>query len=256
MTKEMTKKNDQTAMQAYDYGEMAGAGYENQTQDDVKIPMLNVLQSLSPQVQEGDLRAGQLFNTATEEAMDFLIIVPCTTNHEVVEWVPRDAGGGFVGRHDIDSPVFRNAPKDPTTGRLKNGENDLAETFSIFALVLDDDGEEAVDMVMIPCASTKISAYRGLMTKLRNCKVGPNRVTPPMFAHRVRVSTRLEKRTKGNSFNFVFEPMQGSFIDSLLPPGSPILDAAFKFKEQIAQGEAKADYGSVSDDADSDDIPF
>lgn len=66
---------------------------------------------------------------------------------------------------------------------------------------------------------------------------------PPMFANQVKITTVLEKRTKGNSYNFEIEPAVGkTFVESLLPPGDPLFEAGKQCREMVKSGLAKAAY--------------
>lgn len=98
----------------YDYGRDAGAGMQNVTADEVRIPLFRVLQSNSPQckpVSAGGVdgaRASMLFNTSSLDFYDGekgLGLIPCYRDHNYVEYIPRDAGGGFVGIHSANEDI-------------------------------------------------------------------------------------------------------------------------------------------------------
>jgi hypothetical protein len=126
-----TKKSDQavalkeeTALstEVLDFGDDAGLGYENQSNDDIQIPFINVLQGLSPEVtaEDSDYKAGMIFNTVTQEAVkgsEGMVIVPVTTQHIFVEWIPRDKGGGYVGTHLPESEVVQKAKAESVSIR-------------------------------------------------------------------------------------------------------------------------------------------
>lgn len=103
------------ALAVIDYGEDAGRGMEGLSRDEVKIGMLRILQSNSPQVKPptaGGLAGaamGMIFNTATKDMWDGekgVLVVPVERDHNVVEYVPRDNGGGFVGIREPDDELF------------------------------------------------------------------------------------------------------------------------------------------------------
>lgn len=236
-----------------DYGTDAGSGFEGQTRDDISIPFLAVLQSNSPQLEDfEDARPGMLFNTVSQAIIDGkkgVILIPALTQHVFVEWVPREQGGGFVATHAIDSDVVRRAKqqaKEPFKYHV--GENDLVETFYIYASILDDDGE-ASDMAVIACTSTKIAPYKKWNTSLNMFTVKTpdgRKQRPPLFAHRVRLTTRPDKNNKGNFFNIALAPANGTVSDSLLPPGDARLEAAKALKDMVESGIASAAYDSQS----------
>lgn len=252
----------------YDYGADAGSGYENQSAKDIAIPFLNVLQSNSPicSEEDRDARPGMLMNSVTEETFsgkDGVAFVPVTTRHVYVEWVPRDLGGGYVGEYALDAPEVAKARAGGNgLGKLKlaNG-NDLIETFYIIGLMLNEDGE-VVGPMIVSASSTKIKPYRGLMTRLRTyLHPTPNgrKVQPPLFAHKVRVTTEKQKNNKGEFFNFVFSPLNDSVAASLTPPNDPIMEAAKDLKTAFDTGAVRAateTQNAGSGDADGDDVPF
>ena len=121
-------KTTGTAVAVPDYGDMAGNGFENQTNEDVAIPFLNLLQPMSPEVDKDEdtyikgATAGRMINSVTKELFpeEGVFVVPCDTQHVFVEWVPRTEGGGFVGIHQINDPIVLAAKEAATEyGKFK-----------------------------------------------------------------------------------------------------------------------------------------
>src|SRR5262249_21956494 len=71
-TMAVTAPPETQAIEVFDYGEDAGQGYENQDMSDRKLPIIELLQSNSPEVAEskGKMWAGQFRNTVTGEIYD------------------------------------------------------------------------------------------------------------------------------------------------------------------------------------------
>lgn len=238
---------------AHDYGHDFGQGFEHQTRDDISIPFLAVLQDNSPQVTDReDCKPGMLFNTVTEDVIDGkkgIKFVPATTQHVFVEWVPRDKGGGFVAVHDIDSDVVRQArAASKEFGKYSTPTgNDLVETFYVYATLLDEN-DEANEMAVLAFTSTKISVYKRFNTKLNMFTIRTpdgRKMRPPLFAHRVHLTTVRERNNKGTYFNFALTPaVNGSVAESLLPPGDQRLEAAKSLRDMVESGLAKAAYDS------------
>tara|TARA_R110000737_G_scaffold47134_7_gene67080 strand:+ start:1948 stop:2778 length:831 start_codon:yes stop_codon:yes gene_type:complete len=236
----------------YDYGDNAGAGWGNTTQDDFSIPFLNQLQALSPQVQEGEdthvegAKVGMFYNSVTKSLRTEVIFVPIQTEHVFVEWVPQDQGGGFVGVHQLDSAVVAKARAEASDRNLKVGNNELVETFYIYALILDEVGsEETSEMVVMSFSSTKIKRYKSIMSRLRTMKGSKN---IPLFAHQIRMHPTPEKSPAGQSYkNVEMNPaVNGDVAASLLPTTSPLLEVAAGFLESISSGERTADHSTSS----------
>jgi hypothetical protein len=246
----------------YDYGQTAGAGWENTDQDDFSVPFLNQLQALSPEVQQGEdtyvegAMSGMFINSVTRELAKEIVFVPCSTQHVYVEWVSRDSGGGFVGVHALDSDVVREA----RVAAVQSGErnnlkseagNDLIETFYIYAAILEEAGStEVADLVVMAFTKTKIKRYKAIMTRLRTMK-GSKQI--PLFAHQIRMTATKEKNAAGQPYaNVELNPaVDGDVVASLIDPvaGAPILEGAQAFLESVGSGEAKANYQSTENEA-------
>jgi len=271
-SKALAKKKPVGALAVYDYGEDAGAGYENTDQSDFAIPFLTVLQTNSPECEKNHAKqiegaeAGLLMNTVTKELFDGgegLVVIPCDTSHVFTEWVPRDEGGGggagFRGIHEIDSDIVKAckaaAAESGAFGKLPTEDKtELVETFYIFGLLLDDvDATEPSAFVMIPFTSTKIKVYKGLLYRLRMFKGNP-----PLFANRVRLSSFPDSNKKGNFYNFKCEPAVDNDVGaSLIAPvidgePNPLMVAAKQFQKQIRSGAARGAYESVEGTGDGD----
>jgi hypothetical protein len=254
----------------FDYGTEAGSGWEGTSNEDFAIPFLSILQSGSPQVKKKGAEyvegaeEGMLYNTATGELYDGdtgVQIIPCYTEHIFIEWKNKQTdGGGFVGVHSIDSDVVaqaRAASKEfgKYTVPVEGGNpHDLVETFVFYAIQLDAAGE-IVGPCMISCSSTKIKAYKAIMTPLRQVKG-----RPPLFAFKLRVATVPEKNAKGDFFNFKITPANGSPVESLIDPATDLFTVAKEFKDQVVQGKAKIDHSKAnaggSAGGDPPDVPF
>lgn len=266
MSDELANQNQATGLVVYNYGDQAGAGYEGTSQKDFSIPFLAILQSGSPQVQDGNAKripnakAGQLFNTVTGEVFDFLDFVPCATQHVFVEWKPRDSGGGIVRVRTTDDPVVTTAiAQSKEFGKYKTPEgNDLVETFYMFGMRIDKANLALIEPMVIGYTSTKIAKYRNLMTKLRTCKF-----RPPLYANIVTIKTVLEPHPKGQAYNFAFAPANGNVDSSLIPPTGPdgqphaLLLAGQKLHSEVMSGKTKADATGQKDAGeDSEPAPF
>lgn len=261
-----------------DYGEYQGQGFEHQSQKDIAIPFIAVLQALSPQVEKmPGAKAGMLYNTVTEElhkSEEGLLFIPAVTQHCYVEWVPRAKGGGFVGIHAMDSDVVKQATEDSKEfGRLKVGKlaegtapkddprNDLMETFYIYGVLADD--TNPVGMAVLAFTSTKIKVYKKFNTKVRTHLVqvpSGARINPPLFANLTRVRSFKDKNPKGEFYNFELVPaVEGDLKKSLLNIEDPRFQAAVDCKKAVESGVARAafDTQSKAGDGDSEEkIPF
>lgn len=252
-TTDVAVKEQNTAMAEYGaYADYAGAGFENQTSDDYSIPFLQILQALSPQLQENDsLRQGMILNTVTGEVWDGkkgIAFVPATTQHVYVEWKPRDAGGGFVGIHEVNSDLVNHAKAASAEyGKYNTPDgNELIETFYVYGIALDDDGNASE--AVLAFSSTKIKKYKGWMTKAKTIQIplpDGRRIPAPLFAHRYRLKTVSEKNNKGQFFNWDAIAFDGENAQQArLLPDDPLFQSAVNIKSMIEQGKARAAYES------------
>jgi len=174
------------APEIFDFTGDEGGGFETQTMADVKLPIIELLQSGSPAVKESKGKgpfAGQFRNTVTGEIYDEVYFVPGTSVHQYTEWLPRDDGGGFRGRHPIDAKVVHDAvhrnggrrfgklpvpqPPDPKTGKPQP-MHELVEGEEIFAILYDPKTEAMAGFAMIPFVSTKIPIFQAWNSTVRH----------------------------------------------------------------------------------------
>lgn len=254
---------EETAMEMYDYGEDAGAGDEDQTSADLIIPFITILQTNSPQVDPGDekyvegARPGLFLNTVTGHVYETVKAVAVATERAFMEWVPRDSGGGLVGKRKPTDPVVEHAVgASEKFGKYyvggKEGGNELVETFYVYWLLAD--GDDAGLPALSAFTSTKIQPYKRWNTSrsLFRLKGGQK---PPIFAHLVELSTVKQKNEKGSYYTIKIEPANGSVANSLLNPKDEIMRSAKDLRENVKAGAVKVDYesenssaGSASDD--------
>lgn len=250
---------------AYDYGKRAGDGFEDTTSEDYAIPFLNLLQNGSPEVgAEGPDRKlegaepGMLINSVSKELFTEVFFVPVTRRHVFIEWRPRSAGGGLVGRHETSSEVVRAAKAKPgKDGELLTEEgNELVETFELVGYILNDvQDTEPGQVVMISFTSTKIKPYRMMMQNLKSHLVtmgDGRRLVPPLYAHRLKLSSVPQQNSKGRFFNFDIKAALGNTARSMIPNDSPLIDFGETLKISVESGERQPDDDSVNNHGNDD----
>ena len=248
----------------HDYGEFAGDGFQGATAADFAIPFLNLIQAGSNKTMERVKGAvpGMLINSVTNQLYDGkegVLFVPCARQHQFVEWVPREKGGGIVARHEPTSKVVMEAK-----ARCKFGEyvtpngNDLIETFYMTGYLLSDVNDLTPDgVIVIPFSSKKIGPYKQIMQTLNTFKG-----RPPLFANRLRVTSFLDSNKKGTFYNIRLDPALGGVAESLIAPrledGSvnPLLAFGKELNQQILSGARQmADESATRDEGGGDSDP-
>lgn len=218
-----------------DVEQLAGMGNSTAAEDNV-LPFLAILQKGSPQVNRQEpeyikgAEMGMILNTATQQIFsgdEGISVIPCGFQKNLVEWIPRTAGGGYIDTHPFDWNLARKmgARKDDSTGAilLPNGHQ-LVETAYTFVLV---DGTPAV----VAASSTALGPMRAWMA-LRNAKRLPNGKSMPSFLGRYRLRTVYQKNDKGDWYNWKIE-------DEGLVQVEADFQMARAFAEAIAKGEVR-----------------
>jgi hypothetical protein len=237
-----------------------GSGFEDMGAADLAIPFLAILQKGSPQVDEekeayiDGAKPGMILNTVTQEVYDGkgegILFVPVHRVHNYVEWVPRDSGGGFVAVHEVESPMIIQARKHGAFGKLASpDENDLVETFSVFGLLVHEDG--SFDSAIIAFSSTQIKHYKRWMTTARGIMVRSpqgKRVNPPLFAHVYRLKTKGEQNTKGSWHGWDIKFEGGNAATARLEQDNDVYQAAKGLRDLVTSGQARAAYNTAQDD--------
>jgi len=274
-TTAMTPHPETQALEAFEYGEDAGQGFENQDMSDRKLPIIELLQSNSPEVVEskGKVYAGSFRNSVTGAVYDEIYFVPAITDHAWTEWIGRDDGGGFRGRHRKDAKVVADAvarndgraigklkvPQPPTKEGKPQPDHELVESFEIYAILYGAKDDEILGFAMIPFTSTKIKIYRAWNSAIGNFaptingkKLRTGQV--PIFAHRVRMTSEMETKGTNTYMVPVLSPANGGddLKNSLLPKSDPRYLEAKKLHDDVLAGLAKAAYESTKQETGAD----
>ena len=199
------------AVLAEDSKSMSGFGKLNLSRD-TAIPYISILQTSSPQVNPSkaehleSAKAGQLFNTVTQETFDTIKVIPVFYHLKYVEWKPREQGGGFINSHDADSGIIGQTKRDPMNGKmtLPNG-NHIVQTAYHYVLMLGSDG--GYQNAVISMSSSQLKKSRRWNSLMLSQKVkGPSGMfTPPTYAMTYTLSSVSESNDRGSWFGFSIE---------------------------------------------------
>lgn len=179
-----------------DFTQDAGVGFEQLDAQDFSAPWLILIQSGSPQVQEGhelyveNARPGRIFSVNSGICYQQCHVVPIRYSFRNVEWKPRKAGGGFVASYERSSTPT-DVEVDPLTGITMHHGNEIRAT-GYYLCMLE---EENWDRVIIPLTSTQLKKSRRWNSLMIAQKM--NEITLPMFANIYRLSVVREENSKG-----------------------------------------------------------
>lgn len=254
-----------------DYVDAGNDGFGNTTKDDFAIPFLAVLQSNSPQckpTENGGLpgaQQGYLFNTVTQDIYKGSVGIPIvfgTTEHCYIEWYKRDGGGqggGFIARHELESDFVKQKKKEAADAQpgvrnpviewtdAEGKVRQLLETFYTYAVIENSNG--GLEKIVIGWTSTKIKQYRSFMNRARGLQIKVNpkdesskKVPAPLFSHRYRIHSFLDRNKKGEFFNFKVDFDGPDAPSCRISPSDPMFQEAFGLMNMIKTGAAQASY--------------
>lgn len=235
-----------------------GTGFEGADKDSYAIPFLNILQKMSPLVDEDNAayvpgaKAGMIYNTVTGKLLDGKTgfdIVPCYYKRSYILWGQRDAGGGFKGEfapEQIDhmiadgkitviEGVYYKTPEDGSAVDPKKTDY-YSDTRSHYVIVIDPETGETGSAIL-SLSSSQIKASKMLMTALQQKKVDTpqGKRTPAMFMNKVTVTTQGQQNDKGSWSGIVFN-LNG------LVGAKDLFEEAKAFYQAVNAGTVKADY--------------
>lgn len=204
--------------QGIDYAAEAGSGLEHTDSEDFAVPVLKILQELSPEVDEDDpeyvpgARVGNFLHSITKELWEGdkgCTFIQCTYRRTYVKWAPRGSGRGFLGEFTADEILAQreagqlmrvdNRLYEP----MENGKVDvqkspfISETHNHFGLVLSANGSP--QKVLLRLRSTQIRKSRTLMAFFSNQIIhnDPQCRPYPTHALQLHLTTVLERNDEG-----------------------------------------------------------
>lgn len=258
-------KSSAVAMPDFMGMEDMDGGFEGTDSESYAIPFLQILQKMSPLVDENNpayvtgAKAGMLYNTVTKQLFDGkagVLLIPCSYKRSYIQWGGREGDGGFKGEFTPEQIIEMQSNGEITTveGRLYKTNPDgspinekkadyYADTRSHYVLVLDEVTGQ-YGRAILSLASTQVKASKNLMTSLSQKKVATPKgnKTPPTFANVVRLSTLGVSNDKGSWSAAVFN------LESLVTDPE-LFNEAKAFYLAVNTGEVKADHAKSASEA-------
>lgn len=260
------KKADQLPAEFMD--ELAAAGEqhrESMTKDDMSIPFLSILQSLSPQCTKGEpeyikaAEASDLYNsvtqktfTTTDEDGEALIsavqVLPIYYKRSMIEWIPRNKGGGLVKEYSLEDGMSIITQRSEETGHemIQQGSplgtpgNQLVDTHTHFMFAIYRDG--TWEPIIIACTRTQLKPSKDLNNMVSKHVLSDGRKAPRYFGI-YSVTTQRKSNDKGSWYIWKFEK-----VTDVLEAGKlDMFREAKAFYEGVDAGEHKADHAKMAD---------
>ena len=205
MAKTPAKKGNGSAVAVIDamFEADAGLGLENIGTEDLALPFLKVLSRQDPVLDDLDAKAGDIYNTVTNEGYsgkEGVRVIPCAFQKRFIQWAPRGSGSG--------APLGIYGPGEtrPNTERSSEDNKDyvvggtgdyIEQTAQHYVLLLSDQGSERA---LIAMKSTQLKKSRKWMSMILSRQMqgknGP--FVPPMFSHVYRLTTVGQENSKGS----------------------------------------------------------
>ena len=159
--KEIVKKSKQEVAKQSD----KPRGFENEDAKDLLLPRVELLQGLSPAVQEGKGTAGDLVNQISKTPLPTEYFVPITMQRRYIKWIPRDQGGGV--EYQTSDPTDKRVIEDIKWG--SHGEKPSCTAYMNFLILL----EEQTLPIVLSFSMTNYQEGRKLYTmcKMANCDI-------------------------------------------------------------------------------------
>ena len=257
MAKTPAKKGNGSAVAVIDamFEADAGLGLENIGTEDLALPFLKVLSRQDPVLDDLDAKAGDIYNTVTNEVYsgkEGVRVIPCAFQKRFIQWAPRGSGSG--------APLGIYGPGEtrPNTERSSEDNKDyvvggtgdyIEQTAQHYVLLLSDQGSERA---LIAMKSTQLKKSRKWMSMILSRQMqgknGP--FVPPMFSHVYRLTTVGQENSKGSWHGWEVS-LEGTVSDPNLYHSAK----AFGESANSAQVEVKHQQESSSETLD-DSIPF
>lgn len=268
-----TKKTElATASDISGFEAFANQGLESVSAQDLAIPYLRILAQLSPQVNKRDgayvqgAEAGMIYNTVENVAYDGeegIRVVPCYYRRVLVEWKPREQGGGYVATYHNEDPIGKKTFKDSKGKDILPNGNILETTTEFYVLMLDDEG--SVKRCLITMTSTQLKKGRTWVTQLQTTfgkSKNGGMFVMPIMSHIYRLSTVEERNDKGSWFGWLIS--RERIFDLKDENDVAIYNMAIEFSKSIGAGNIKVRQENEENDVsgvsgqiiDSEEIPF
>lgn len=225
--------------------EHAGEGTSQDASDNL-IPLIYVLQSNSPQVNSRDpdyiqgAQAGDFWLKGTDIIWKGDEGLPFQSAHwrkNVVEWIPRDAGGGLVAQHEVglpsEIPGARQvaSPKNPDKKIWVNasGDHEFVETRYHAGFARCPDG--SILPAVLTLSSTGNTVSRNWMNLMNSFRVKGRPV--PSYAREYLLRTAQKTNKSGTWFTIKVSDLGYLPLERVME-GKALYDA-FKSGEKRAE---------------------
>jgi len=236
----------------------AGAGAENVTVADRKIPMLKILEPLSDNLKSKNAKfipgakVGDIVDTSVNEVVGTEIeFVPVLFHKSFIEWRDKKPVNKYKDRSILSKCEWRDVEGQKKGWFLPNG-NEVCETAEFYGINITAGGVWS----FIPMARGRLKAASTFIEKLqrfRLTRADGKTYQPPYFSRVWDISVVDDTSSAGDDFK-TWKPVAQSTLINAREDGAYWYAEAKAMYEALKEGLAKADYEadtSVDDDGEA-----
>ena len=175
-----TKKNEVTkkeegSLTVGNVDVFSNSGFEGTTSESYMIPMMKVVQALSPVKKKSDssynpeAEDGDFYNSALNVLYKELNVRVLSIDHQLVVWTPRTLGGGFVGSFHKTEESKVVVKRDGVKKWDKDG-NEVMDTLMLTCM----DADNPTNLFFFPLSSSSLKSGKSWLSKMKAVRVNPN----------------------------------------------------------------------------------
>lgn len=212
---------------------------------DIEIPRLEIVQSLSPCREKGNVdyiegaEEGLHYNTVTRELYgDSVIVCPVHYLPQFLIWKDRKLGGGFRGAFNTAQEANRRRAQLAAEDGLAESSFTIAETHTNYALLVGADGSASEIVLSFSRSKLKVSRKWNSVIRMN----GGDR-----FSRVYQLKSVVEKNAQNQSY-------YNWSIATAGYPSEEVYHRAENLYNVIGEGRASVDYSDVMGSEASDEI--
>jgi hypothetical protein len=255
-----TKADAQLPAGSAEFGEMEGLGMENAGAEDIIVPRLTIVQSMSPQLKRSKpeyiegAQEGNIVDVATSDLWEEKIIfLPVMFRKDWLEWAPRDSGKGLQNIHPT-ADILAQCEADAKGKQFLPNGNQVIETAQWYGLNMSEGAARRKSF--IPMASSQLKSSRKWMTMAQGEKLARadgTEYTPPLFYRLYELGTADASNNDGDWKVWTVDRLpalpEEEAANYFSIPYKELLKEAMEFYRMLSDGEARADLSAMRDEA-------
>lgn len=181
---------------------VAGMGMAQMSFDDIEIPVLMIVQDLSPEKDEESskfipgCKPRDIIETSEGRIFETVTFIPVSMSKDIPEWKPRNAGGGLVKIHS-GRDILTKARRVDKKLVLPESGNVLTPTTSLFGYIVTANGFETVVIRFKATQLPKAKRIMNIAKKEVMYSSAGEAFTAPLFARSYVLGSTREQNESG-----------------------------------------------------------